>query len=61
MSYNRNISTAAPASPFFLSVDSPIDQGPSIDAVAAAPLEGSASQPCRPPDCNRTPADWPMH
>ncbi len=40
MSYNRNISTAAPASPFFLSVDSPIDQGPSIDAVAAARLRG---------------------
>ena len=40
MSHNRNVSTAAPASPFFLSVDSPIDQGPSIDAVAAARLRG---------------------
>lgn len=40
MSDNRNVSTAAPASPFFLSVDSPIDQGPSIDAVAAARLRG---------------------
>lgn len=40
MSNNRNVSTAAPASPFFLSVDSPIDQGPSIDAVAAARLRG---------------------
>ena len=40
MSNNRHVSTAAPASPFFLSVDSPIDQGPSIDAVAAARLRG---------------------
>ena len=40
MSNNRNVSPAAPASPFFLSVDSPIDQGPSIDAVAAARLRG---------------------
>ncbi|QDT06739.1 hypothetical protein K227x_51550 [Rubripirellula lacrimiformis] len=31
---------AAPESPFFLSVDSPIDQAPSIDAVAAARLRG---------------------
>ncbi|MGB7328826.1 MAG: DUF4332 domain-containing protein [Rubripirellula sp.] len=31
---------AAPQSPFFLSVDSPIDQAPSIDAVAAARLRG---------------------
>ncbi len=30
----------APASPFYLSVDSPIDQAPSIDAVAAARLRG---------------------
>ena len=29
-----------PQSPFFLSVDSPIDQAPSIDAVAAARLRG---------------------
>ena len=29
-----------PASPFYLSVDSPIDQAPSIDAVAAARLRG---------------------
>ncbi len=29
-----------PPSPFFLSVDSPIDQAPSIDAVAAARLRG---------------------
>ncbi|MGI9468871.1 MAG: DUF4332 domain-containing protein [Rubripirellula sp.] len=40
MSHHRNVSTAAPASPFFLSVDSSIDQGPSIDAVAAARLRG---------------------
>jgi hypothetical protein len=40
MSNNRNVSTAAPTSPFFLSVDSPIDQAPSIDAVAAARLRG---------------------
>ncbi len=40
MSNNRHVSTAAHASPFFLSVDSPIDQGPSIDAVAAARLRG---------------------
>ncbi len=40
MSHNRNFSTAAPAAPFFLSVDSPIDQAPSIDAVAAARLRG---------------------
>jgi hypothetical protein len=32
--------TAAPASPFFLSVDSPVDQAPSVDAVAAARLRG---------------------
>ncbi|TWU49571.1 DUF4332 domain-containing protein [Rubripirellula reticaptiva] len=31
---------ATPQSPFFLSVDSPIDQAPSIDAVAAARLRG---------------------
>jgi hypothetical protein len=31
---------AASPSPFFLSVDSPIDQAPSIDAVAAARLRG---------------------
>ncbi len=31
---------AAPVSPFFLTVDSPIDQAPSIDAVAAARLRG---------------------
>ncbi len=30
----------APESPFFLSVDSPIDQAPSVDAVAAARLRG---------------------
>ncbi len=29
-----------PASPFYLSVDSPIDQAPSVDAVAAARLRG---------------------
>ena len=40
MSHNRHVSTAANTSPFFLSVDSPIDQGPSIDAVAAARLRG---------------------
>jgi predicted flap endonuclease-1-like 5' DNA nuclease len=40
MSTNRRISPAAPASPFYLSVDSPIDQGPSIDAVASARLRG---------------------
>lgn len=40
MSNNPNVATATPASPFFLSVDSPIDQGPSIDAVAAARLRG---------------------
>ena len=40
MSHDRNFSTAAPASPFFLSVDSPINQAPSIDAVAAARLRG---------------------
>ena len=31
---------AQPISPFFLTVDSPIDQAPSIDAVAAARLRG---------------------
>lgn len=31
---------AEPASPFFLTVDSPVDQAPSIDAVAAARLRG---------------------
>ena len=40
MSHDRNFSTSAPVSPFFLSVDSPIDQAPSIDAVAAARLRG---------------------
>lgn len=35
---NRNQVT--PASPFFLSVDSPIDQAPSVDAVAAGRLRG---------------------
>ena len=40
MSVNRRIPTAATASPFYLSVDSPIDQGPSIDAVASARLRG---------------------
>lgn len=32
--------TRKPASPFFLTVDSPIDQAPSIDAVASARLRG---------------------
>ncbi|MAI70220.1 MAG: hypothetical protein CMM01_04840 [Rhodopirellula sp.] len=40
MSNNPNVATTTSASPFFLSVDSPIDQGPSIDAVAAARLRG---------------------
>jgi len=31
---------AAPDSPFFLTVDSPVDQAPSVDAVAAARLRG---------------------
>ncbi|TWU08544.1 DUF4332 domain-containing protein [Stieleria varia] len=31
---------ARPTSPFFLTVDSPIDQAPSVDAVAAARLRG---------------------
>lgn len=33
-------STQRPPSPFFLSVDSPIDQAPSVDAVAASRLRG---------------------
>lgn len=33
-------SMGPPASPFFLTVDSPIDQAPSVDAVAAARLRG---------------------
>ena len=40
MSHNQNVSMMTPESPFFLSVDSPIDQAPSIDAVAAARLRG---------------------
>lgn len=34
------VTPPAPESPFFLSVDSPVDQAPSIDAVAAARLRG---------------------
>ena len=36
----RQRKVAKPESPFFLSVDSPIDQAPSIDAIAAARLRG---------------------
>ncbi|MEM8671867.1 MAG: DUF4332 domain-containing protein [Planctomycetota bacterium] len=37
---DRRSTIAKPQSPFLLSVDSPIDQAPSIDAVAAARLRG---------------------
>ncbi|MCG8648953.1 MAG: DUF4332 domain-containing protein, partial [Pirellulales bacterium] len=37
---NTKLESTHAASPFFLSVDSPIDQAPSVDAVAAARLRG---------------------